>query len=216
MSQHFLNMIRSGQTVEIAAAVEETPDLARCRDGQGVSALMWSVYTGQPVIRDFLRERAGELDISEAAALGDCERLHALISADAMVARAVSADGWPPLHLASAFAGPEAVTLLLEHGAHVHQISHNPLRNQALHASIALGKSVETVTLLLDAGADLNATQAGGFSPLHQAAANGKKDVVILLLERGASREACCDQGKTAVVYARERGHAEVVELLQA
>lgn len=216
MSQHFLNMIRSGQTAEIAAAVEEIPDLARCRDAQGVSALMWSVYTGQPVIRDFLRERVGELDISEAAALGDCERLHALIAADAMVARAVSADGWPPLHLASAFAGPEAVTLLLEHGAHIHQISHNALRNQALHASIALGKSVEIVKLLLEAGADCNATQAGGFSPLHQAAANGKKDVVLVLLERGADREACCDQGKTAVVYARERGHAEVVELLQA
>ena len=68
MSQIFLNMIRRGETAEIAAAVEENPGLARFRDAQGVSALMWSIYTGQPLIRDFLRVHAGELDIHEAAA----------------------------------------------------------------------------------------------------------------------------------------------------
>jgi uncharacterized protein len=214
MSQHLLNLIRKGETAEIAAVIKETPELARWRDAQGVSALMWSVYTGQPVIRDFLRERVGELDIFEAAALGDCPRLQTIITADAMLARAVSGDGWPLLHLSAAFAGPEAVCLLLEHGAHVHQVSHNPLRNQALHACIALGNSVESVELLLEAGADVNATQAGGFAPLHQAAANGKKDVVLLLIEHGANRQACCDQGKTPASYARERGHIEVAKLL--
>jgi hypothetical protein len=214
MSQHFLNLIRKGETAEIAAAVEVNPALAHCRDAQGVSALMWSVYTGQPVIRDFLRQHAGDLDISEAACLGDCKCLEKLIASNAMLVWEVSGDGWPPLHLSAAFAGPEAVALLLEHGAHVHQVSHNPLRNQALHACIALGNSVESVRILLDAGADVNATQAGRFAPLHQAAANGKKDVVMLLLEYGADPKACCDQGKTPATYARERGHTEVVELL--
>ena len=93
--------------------------------------------------------------------------------------------------------------LLLEHGAHAHQISRNPQRNQALHAAIALGDSVETILLLLEAGADVNATQAGGFTPLHQAAAAGKLDVVALLLENGARRDAACDQGKKPGDYAR-------------
>jgi uncharacterized protein len=214
MSQHFLNLIRKGETAEIAAAVEETPDLAICRDAQGVSALMWSVYMKQPLIRDYLRERVDGLDVFEAAALGDCDQLGAWIASDATLARSVSADGWPPLHLSSAFAGPETVAFLLEHGAHVHQVSHNPLRNQALHACIALGNSVVSVRLLLDAGADVNMTQAGGFAPLHQAAANGNKDVVLLLLERGADRTACCDQGKTAAGYASERGHSDIAALL--
>jgi len=214
MSQHFLNLIRKGETSEIAAAVEQTPALARCRDPQGVSALMWSVYTGQPVVRDFLRQHAGDLDISEAACVGDCERLRALIGSDAMVARAVSGDGWPPLHLSAAFAGPEAVTLLIEHGAHIHQVSHNPLRNQALHACIALGNSVEVARILVEAGADMNATAAGGYTPLHLAASNGKREIVVLLLERGADREPRCDQGKTPAEYARERGHADIAALL--
>jgi hypothetical protein len=218
MSQLFLNMIRRGETAEIAAAVEENPSLALFRDAQGVSALMWSIYTRQPVIRDFLRESvlkgAGEFDIHEAAALGDCERLHAIIAADAMMARAVSPDGWPPLHLSAAFATPQAVELLLEHGAHIHQVSHNPMRNQALHACIALGNSLESLRLLLEAGASVNATQAGGYTPLHQAAANGNAAVVELLLEHGADKTACCDQGKTPAAYAGERGHKDLAALL--
>ena len=214
MSQQFLNLIRSGDTAKIAADVEANPALARFRDAQGTSALMWSVYTGQPVIRDFLRQHLDELDISEAACLGDCECMRKLIAGDAMLARAVSGDGWPPLHLSAAFGSPEAVTLLLEHGAHIHQVSHNPLRNQALHACIALGNSVEVARVLVEAGADVNATAAGGYTPLHLAASNGKRDVVTLLLQRGANREACCDQGKTAADYAREREHVEIVALL--
>ncbi|MFT4113186.1 ankyrin repeat domain-containing protein [Silvibacterium sp.] len=214
MSQQFLNLIRSGQTAEIASAVEAQPELARCRDAQGVSALMWSIYTQQPLIRDFLLTRIGPADVHEAAALGDCGRMYALISADAMAARAVSADGWPPLHLASAFATPQAVELLLEHGAHIHQVSHNALRNQALHACVALSQSAAVLRLLLEAGAPVNSTQAGGYTPLHQAASGGKGDFVTALLEYGADLSLLCHQGKTASDYAREHGHAEIVELL--
>jgi ankyrin repeat protein len=209
-------MIRRGETAEIAAAIEESPELARCRDAQGVSALMWSIYTRQPLIRDFLSARAGEFDIHEAAAMGDCNRLHALITVDALLARAVSADGWPPLHLSAAFATPQAVEFLLEHGAHVHQVSHNAMRNQALHACVALGNSLESLRLLLEAGADVNATQAGSYTPLHQAAANGNAAAIALLLGHGADRTACCDQSKTPADYARERGHNDLAALLQA
>ena len=214
MSQQFLNLVRSGDTAKIASEVEANPAVARCRDAQGVSALMWSVYAGQPLVRDFLRLHAGDLTISEAACLGDCDCLRRLISADAMRTWEVSGDGWPPLHLAAAFASPAAVTLLLEHGSHIHQVSHNPLRNQALHACIALGNSVDVARLLIDAGAPVNATAAGGYTPLHIAASNGNRDMVVLLLERGADPGTRCDQDKTPADYARERGHAEVVALL--
>lgn len=216
MSQYFFDLIRKGKTAEIAEAVEAQPALARSRDAQGISALMLAIYTQQPVIRDFLMTRLEALDIFEAAAVGHNQRLHQLIAADAMSARAISPDGWTPLHLAAAFAGPDAVTLLLEHGAHVHQTSHNPMRNQPLHACIALNNSIETIRALLAAGADVNATQHGGYTPLLQAAAAGKKELVLLLLEHGARADCRCDQGKSAADYARERGHADLVELLTA
>jgi ankyrin repeat protein len=216
MSQHFFDLIRQGKTVEIAEAVEAQPTLAGSRDAQGISAIMLAVYTQQPLIRDFLLTRLEAMDIFEASAVGHCARMQHLIAEDAMCARGVSPDGWTPLHLAAAFAGAEPVVLLLEHGAHVHQFSHNPLRNQPLHASVALHGSPDVVLALLEAGADVNATQHGGYTPLLQAAAAGKKDIVKLLLEHGARHDCVCDQGKSATDYARERGHAELVELLTA
>lgn len=216
MSQHLVNMIRRGQKAEIADLVKEEPGAAHARDAQGVSLLMWSIYARQPEITACLRAAAGDLDVFEAAALGDCARLRQVIAADAMQVWAVSGDGWAPLHLACAFAGPDAVKCLLEHGAHAHQYSHNPQHNQALHAAIALSGSEETVKLLLDAGADPNAVQAGGFTPLHQAAAAGKAGIIELLLRHGARADARCDQGMLPIDYARERGHAEAIEALQA
>lgn len=214
MSQHFFDLIRRGKTSEIAEAVAEHPSLAQSRDAQGISALMLSIYTQQTIIRDFLLTHLKELDIFEAAAVGNCARLHQLIAADAMSARAISPDGWTPLHLAAAFSSGEAVTLLIEHGAHVHQFSHNPLRNQPLHACIALNSSIEAAFALIEAGADVNATQHGGYTPLLQAAAAGKKDLVVLLLKHGAHPGHVCDQGKLPLDYARERGHTEIVDIL--
>lgn len=214
MSQRFLNLIRKGKTAEVAAAVEEDQSLVECRDAQGVSALLWSVYSGQPAIRDFLLTRLAELDVFEASAVGDCQRLKSLLKQDAVWVHQTSVDGWAPLHLAAAFGGPKATALLLEHGAHVHRYSRNPMRNQALHACIALSGDQETVRLLIDQGADLNAAQVGGYTPLHQAAAAGRLELVLLLLSAGADPDKLCDHGKRPRDYAQERGHREVVEAL--
>ena len=61
MSQRFLNLIRSGETAEVAAVAEEDPSLVACRDAQGVSAFLWSIYSRQPLIRDFLLQHLEDI-----------------------------------------------------------------------------------------------------------------------------------------------------------
>ena len=212
MSQRFLNLIRNGKTAEVATAVEEDPSLVACRDAQGVSAFLWSIYSGQPVIRDFLLAHLESLDLWEASALGDSSRIQAWLEQGV---DQTSADGWAPLHLAAAFGGPAATALLLEHGADVKQVSRNPMQNQPLHACVALSRNVETIRVLIARGADVNATQAGGYTPLHQAAAAGLEELTRLLLEAGANRGARCHQGKTPADYARERGHDGLAAMLE-
>lgn len=216
MSTFVFDLIRRGQGKDLAAQIQAQPELAQARDAQGVSALLWSVYMGQTATRDLLRTHLPELDFFEATALGELEQLQALIAADPEAVRQVSGDGWTPLHLAAAFAGPETVGLLLERGASVDAVSRNPQRNQPLHAAIALGKETATIRLLLDAGANVNARQAGGFTPLHSAAAAGKGKAVALLLERGADPGLADDQGKRPADFARERGHNAVAEMLDS
>ncbi len=218
MSQNFLNIIRAGAPEEIRAAVEANPEIAKTRDPQGVSALMWAVYAGRKDVRDYLlsglRTEANGLDVFEAAACGDCACLRRLLKHDVMLARAVSGDGWTPLHLAAAFGNAEAVCLLLEHGAHVHQVSHNPMRNQALHACLSLGKDHASVRTLIEGGADVRMAQSGGFTPLHQAAVTGDTELVAMLVSAGADKAVRSDDEKTAAEYARERGYPAVAEML--
>jgi uncharacterized protein len=216
VSQRFLNLIQTGQTAEVAAAAEEDPSLIACRDAQGVSAFLWSIYHRQPLIRDFLLTHLPTLDIFEACALGDCGRIESLLRQDAMLVHESSGDGWAPLHLAAAFGGPQATALLLSHGAHVHRFSRNPLHNQPLHACVAISQDGETVRVLIEQGADVNMAQAGGYTPLHQAAANGRADLVQILLGAGADRAMLCHQGKTPADYARERKHESVLQVLSA
>jgi ankyrin repeat protein len=217
VSKSFLDLVKRGDTREIATWVEEEPEIAESRDAQGVSALLWAVYSGQTVVRDFLRSGL-ELDLPEAAAVGDVARLRQLLGDEAAVAKeranSRSADGWPLLHLAAAFADRQTVLLLLEAGADVHQISQTAMRNQPLHAVLALSRDADTVRLLVERGADVNAAQTAGYRPLHQAAVSGREDLVRILLDAGADKAARCDRGKTPADYARERGYEALAAML--
>jgi ankyrin repeat protein len=176
-----------------------------------------AVYNGHTVIRDFLRSGL-ELDLPEAAAVGDVPRLEELLGDDPKLAaeraNSRSADGWPLLHLAAAFADEPTVRALFDAGADGHQVSETPMRNHALHAVLALSKDAGVVRLLIARGADVNAAQTAGYRPLHQAAVVGREDLVRMLLEGGADKTARCDRGKTAAQYAEERGFGELATLL--
>jgi ankyrin repeat protein len=219
MSQHFLKLIQTGATADVASAAEADPTLVEARDPHGVSALLWSVYASQPMVRDYLlaqlATRGIVLDIFEASAVGDVLRLEDILSADPGAVHAFSGDGWTALHLAAGFGTPEAVDMLLQHGAQVDVVSQNPQRNQPLHAALALGRNVETVRLLLAHGADPNATQVGGFTPLFSAATANRTDLAQILIESGAHAHHRNDLDKTAAEFARERGYAELADWLE-
>lgn len=218
MSQYFLRQIQSGNVVEVTAALHTNPSLAEYRDPQGVSALLWAVYTGQTAIRDLLlkkrRERKTIPDVFEAAATGDEAQLQAILGKDASEAQAFSGDGWTALHLAAAFGTPLSVGTLIFRGARVDAVSKNAQRNQPLHAALALGRNPSAIELLLSHGADANAKQAGGFTPIFSAATANRQDLAELLVNHGANPHQANDEGKTPADFARERGHQELAAWL--
>jgi ankyrin repeat protein len=69
--------------------------------------------------------------------------------------------------------------------------------------------------LLLVRGADPNATQPGGWTPLHQAAANGDLALCKSLLKHRAKRAPLADDRSRPLDFAIENGHQEVVQLLK-
>jgi ankyrin repeat protein len=220
MSSPILKLIQTGATAEVADAIHADPTLAAWRDPQGVSALLWSVYCSQPLIRDFLLARlAGDgiaLDIFEVAATGDIPHLRALLAVEPELVHSYSGDGWTPLHLAAAFSTPEAVSALLAAQARVDAVSRNPQQNHPLHAALALGKNPETIRILLGHGAPVNAIQAGGFTPIFSAAGANRSDLAELLFFHGADPLQTSIAGKTAADFARDRGHADLAAWLDA
>lgn len=219
MSQHFLKLIQSGPVDKVKEELESDPSLADYRDPQGISALMWAVYTGQTAIRDLLLKKRAELglapNIFEAASTGSEAELQSILSKDASAALDFSADGWTALHLAAAFGTPLSAGALIFRGAKVDAVSQNPQRNQPLHAALALGRNPSTMELLLAHGADPNATQVGGFTAIFSAATANRKDLAELLMAHGAKAQVASDQGKTPADFARERGYEELAIWLE-
>jgi ankyrin repeat protein len=79
------------------------------------------------------------------------------------------------------------------------------------------GPFAETVGLLLKRGAEVNVQGTlEGFTPLMTAAAEGLTDVVRILLAAGADRDIKDEDGDTALSFAQQNGHTEVVALLES
>lgn len=86
----------------------------------------------------------------------------------------------------------------------------------ALHKAVAKGNRA-LVDLLLEAGADTNATTSLGLTPLHLAAEDGFAFIISRLLAHGAGVDARDERGNTPMHAAAHLGCVEVVtELLRA
>jgi len=149
------------------------------------SALLAAVYRGDAATVAAILASSPELDIFEAAAVGDLARVRALVAAGTSLARAFAADGYHPLGLAAFFKHPDVVHFLIDAGADVNAPSRNKMKVAALHSAVA-ARDRESTLALIAAGADVNAEQEGGFTPLDAATQNGDREIIDALRAAGA------------------------------
>ena len=86
-------------------------------------------------------------------------------------------------------------------------------KEHGLIAAIEMG-DLEGIKLLLRAGADVNARNESGMTPLMRAAGTGRTDIIQELLEQGADLNATRSDGFTALSFAAFFGHVEALRLL--
>ena len=182
--------IQAGDVDGVRSAVRDDPSAAGSRVEKGLSTVRSALYAHKQDVADVLLEAKPELDVFDAAAAGDVDRLTQLLDGDGELDSAWSEDGFNPLHLAAFFSRGEAVRLLLDRGADVGAVARNPMLVQPLHSAVAAG-SLEVVAALLVAGADPNARQEGGFTPLMGAEKDDEEgDMARLLKDHGAEESA--------------------------
>jgi hypothetical protein len=91
----------------------------------------------------------------------------------------------------------------------------NAAYDAALAEAVLKGDAAK-VAAMLSAGADANAADKAGWTPLHWAAVLGHKDVAALLLANGAAVDARKTTGETPLHLAAGENRTDVAELLLA
>lgn len=218
LQRDFINVVKGGDLATVQGLLEVDPDLAEATDAAGVSALLHAAYKQHHAVAQLLLEKNRDLNLWEAAAFGQLERVEALLDRGFRI-NVYSPDGFTPLGLACFFGHPACVKLLLDRGADANAPSRNDMQVRPLHSAVARAAAdvaALIVRALLAAGADVDATQQGGHTALHQAADRGLEPVVRLLLSAGARRDARSAAGRTPADHARMKGHPQVVKLLSS
>jgi hypothetical protein len=185
------------------------PDLSMTNDGVLLLDL-WDVKAGEPAVilvpepassfgkrlaegpstLALLQRKASKTMASRRPSRIDKELFDAVIEGDIESVRNLIGQGASP-----GYASPDGVT--------------------ALHSACEDPEADVIVGLLVDQGADVNAKDKGGDTPLHCAVAGGNVAAVRRLLAAGAKASAQNRRGQSAVDAAREQGQTEIVKLFR-
>lgn len=152
----------------------------------------------------------------QAAIMGDyVEILSLLIEHSGADLNILSNNGWSLLHTAAAFGKKEICFLLLQKGARVDIETKDGIT--PLTFAICC-RHMSLVDLFIAHGArlnhvDLNAVDQEGLSALHWAAAEGKKDIFLKLMEKGADISLVARDGvRTPLFLASMNGYFELID----
>jgi ankyrin repeat protein len=182
----------------------------------------------------------GRTALHAAAVQGHFEVVRQLLIARSSTSHA-DAEGWTPVHLAAAFHHAASIDMFHAAGADLdaegpggmRPLSLSVLRagpSATMESSASLGeegfsfssvlvltdidpRAVQTVRMLLDAGVNVNATDANGRSALHHAAIVLQAALANELLAHGARRDLRDASGKTPLEIARDTARQDAAPL---
>jgi len=234
LNQALFAAIGNGLEDEVMRLISQGADV-NAKDEQGSVPLVFAVKEGRKEIVELLLAHGADVNVKDrwgrtpldyarqkkneeiirllstkvtslyqAMQLGDVAKVKVFLEQGADV-NAKNENGQTPLLLAAQNNDVNTAKLLISAGADVN------IKNNAGQTSIDIALSQgnkEIIKLLLDKGAEITS--------LHGALQLGNLARVKALLEQGADVNAKDKQGKTALFYAVENNHKDIVELLIA
>ncbi len=212
--------------VGLATTVLDAGASTDARDRFGNMPLAHAARAGQADVLQLLLDRGAKPDarnVSGATALWLAAEASKGGTVSLLLAKGADPERFGPIrHIAAdrrSFAGnAEVAGMLLDH--HADPQVRDSTGKPAIVYAAARG-AAEIVQRLLDAGVDPGARYEHDLTALMWAAGYaddgsdaGAQRVVTLLLERGAKVDDADDRGRTALMIAAERGHADIARIL--
>ena len=201
-------------------------------DSEGRTLFYWSSVNGYAVFAEHLLEKGADPlhEASDQTALHASARNGHLAVMRLLIEAGVDIDveaghETTPLLLAAREARPDAVALLLAHGADVSK--KDSYGNTVLHRirdmfsppmhEMHEGDLARTIKVLVDAGADVNAKNTRGETPLVKMCGDGSVEAVRVLLAQGANpaEQSNLTRSQHSALHASAgNGHLAVMRLL--
>lgn len=192
-------LISHGANIEAVGLAGETP-------------LYMALWEGHPDVVSLLCSNKKDLDIHEASALGEPERVTELLEANPALVNHKGRQGRTPLHDAVRLGQKDVVELLIDRGADM--TATDGMGWTPLYNVLDTGH-IDVASLLLARGASPNARDSKGQTPLHLAAATGDHQFASILLSKGADANINDDWGSTPIMIAELRNNKPLVEILR-
>jgi ankyrin repeat protein len=175
----------------------------------------------------------GETLLHIAAERGH-DRIAALLVEKGLDVNARNNDGGTPLHKAAGMGDFETTSMLVEHGADVRAVSEykdTPLHRAAEMRNLEMARinramgikstynwkedNLKVAELLIENGADLNAQDKFGRTPLQRTTPWNNLPVASLLVESGADVNLKDEDGMTPFQHAKAKGARDVAKMLK-
>ena len=145
--------------------------------------------------------------------MGQLDVLKNLIDAKADIEIRCGAGNYTVLQIAARYLKVGAVKLLHAAGAVSEDDSLKP-ENVALRRAVAWGREDAAEALIMGGVADINCPDHLGHTPLYHAAANGRVDMIKLLINEGADCTIIARRGGTVLHRTAQIGPASIVSML--
>ncbi len=188
-------------------------------DFEGRSVLWIAKNEGFNEIADLL-EKSGAIsvddrvvEITKAIKESDATKVTQLLT-DGVDPNILGGEGYPLLTHSVLLNNLEITKLLLERGANPNKTEENAFMTPLMRA--AFQGNANIVSILVEAGADVNATNSLGETALMKAVTYDSVDVVEYLLSKGANPNLQDNQGKTASDLATDYGSQQTSNILSS
>ena len=220
-SQRFRAAVAAGDATLVASYLRRDPALAGSRDERGRSVLEIACLAGRREVAELLRRQPGRpeaRELVEAALAADGERVQWWLGKAPALVNEPDATGFNAVHAAVLAGKPALVMAMTVRGADFNALSADAPRRTPLRLA-AEGPddeiADELVDLMVGNGGDPNAEQGDGVTPLHAAAAAGRRESIRLLIWSGADAGRLTPAGETALALAERHGRGAAAALLR-